>query len=133
MTPVSRRGASAPASHPRLIEFWARSMGSPLRLGVVVYPARTGDLERADAAWLAVREEFRATDQAMSRFSDTSDVTRLNRSVGAPEPVALPSRLRQALATSERARRLTEGRFDPRVLVDLERLGDRGAPVTKGN
>lgn len=106
-------------------------MGSPLRLSLVVDPARTGARERADEAWSAVRDEFRASDEAMSRFADTSEITWLNRRAGRGEPVTLSRRLRQALVTSERARRQTDGRFDPRVLRDLERLGDRGAAIDR--
>jgi thiamine biosynthesis lipoprotein len=129
VTFVGGTRTAAPNGRPRLIDFEARSMGSPLRLSLVVDPARTGERERADEAWSAVRDEFRASDAAMSRFSETSEITRLNRRAGRGEPVALSRRLRQALVTSERARRLTDGRFDPRVLVDLERLGDRGAGI----
>jgi thiamine biosynthesis lipoprotein len=41
----------------------------------------------------------------------------------------LSGRLRIALAAAERARRLTDGRFEPRVLVALDRVGYRGAPL----
>ena len=65
----------------------------------------------------------------MSRFRETSELTALNRragtvAVGRPSP-----RLRRALVAADRARRVTGGRFDPRVLVDLDRLGYRGAAL----
>jgi thiamine biosynthesis lipoprotein len=65
----------------------------------------------------------------MSRFRSSSEVTRLNRTAGRREAIAVSGRLRRALTVSDRARRLTEGRFEPRVLRDLERLGDRGADL----
>jgi len=129
MTLAAVAHTSLPVGHPRLVDFEARAMGSPLRLSLVIDPARTGDVERATEAWLAVRTEFRESDAAMSRFSDTSELTSLNRRIRLAEPVALSRRLRQALVTCDRARRLSDGRFDPRVLLDLERLGDRGAPL----
>jgi thiamine biosynthesis lipoprotein len=50
------------------------------------------------------------------------------------EPVFVPSRqLANALVVADRARRMTGGRFDARVLVDLERLGAAGvAQGTRG-
>ena len=65
----------------------------------------------------------------MSRFRETSELTALNRragsfAVGRPSP-----RLRRALVSADRAWRITGGRFDPRVLVDLDRLGYRGAAL----
>ncbi len=113
----------------RLLRFEARAMGSPLRLSVVLAGRRPRDADVASSAWLAVRREFEASDRAMSRFIDTSEITRLNRQAGSGGPIALSRRLRRALTTSDRARRITQGRFDPRVLTDLERLGDRGAPL----
>ncbi len=119
------------SSDRRLARFETRSMGSPLRLSVVVSggETRAHDAVLAARAWLHVRREFEACDRAMSRFLDTSEITRLNRQAGAHGPVVVSQRLRRALTTSDRAHRLTDGRFDPRVLRDLERLGDRGAPV----
>jgi thiamine biosynthesis lipoprotein len=69
---------------------------------------------------------FAAVDTAMSRFRDDSEITRLHRARG---PVAGLSRyLMVALSLADRARRMTHGRFDPRVLADLERLGFVGVP-----
>jgi thiamine biosynthesis lipoprotein len=107
-------------------------MGSPLRLQVVsgVAVGRPADGGRAhgapagsavDAAWAAVVEEFEATEQALSRFRATSEVHALRRSGGR---AGTPSRrLLAALVAADRARRLTSGRFDPRIVADLERLG----------
>lgn len=116
-------------------------MGSPLRLAVSV-PTETepagrgpepadGYAARIDAAevWTAVRDEFEASETAMSRFRDDSEITRLNRAAGIGPAFRVSARLRRALSASDRAHRLTAGRFDPRVLGDLDRLGDEGAPI----
>jgi thiamine biosynthesis lipoprotein len=116
--------------HPRRhLAFESRAMGSPLRLSMVLASDTPDILDTATSAWLAVRNEFEACELAMSRFVDTSEVSELNRQAGAGGSIAVSRRLRQALAISDRARRLTRGRFDPRVLRDLERLGDRGATL----
>ena len=65
----------------------------------------------------------------MSRFRDDSELTRLNRSAGTGTAVPISTRLRRALVAADRARRITGGRFDPRVLADLDRLGYRGASL----
>jgi thiamine biosynthesis lipoprotein len=100
-------------------------MGSPLRL-TLVGPV---DGASAGAIWAAVRTEFEAAEAAMSRFRDASDLTVANRAAGDRRWVAVDPRLRRALVVADRAGRLTDGRFDPRVIGDLERLGYRGAPI----
>lgn len=114
-----------------LLGFEARAMGSPLRL--IVSGGDRGPVDVAAAAWAAVRDEFEACETAMSRFRQTSEITELNRMspAGMAGPVSV--RLRHALVACDRARRLTGGRFDPRVLLDLERLGDPGAPTDRTN
>ena len=97
-------------------------MGSPLRLTVPELP------ELPDA-WQLVVDEFEAAEAALSRFRDSSELTRLNRRAGSGQAGVMSTRLRIALVAAERARRVTEGRFDPRVLDDLDRLGYRGAPL----
>ena len=100
-----------------------RSLGSPLRL--VVAPG--ADSRVIDQAWAAIGEVFADVDRAMSRFSETSEISRLHRARG---PVAGVSReLVRALVAADRARRVTNGRFDARVVCDLERLGAPGVPV----
>ena len=106
----------------RLDAFDGRAMGSPLKLSVVGVPAGT-----AAAAWREVVQEFEAAEQAMSRFRDTSDLTLVNRAAGSGGCVPVDRRLGLALAAADRAGRLTDGRFDARVLGDLERLGYAGA------
>jgi Membrane-associated lipoprotein involved in thiamine biosynthesis len=101
-------------------------MGSPLRLvfgGEATHPAD------ADRHWQAVVDEFELAEAAMSRFRDMSELTALNRAASADD-VAHPSvRLRRALTAADRAHRITGGRFDPRVLMDLDRLGYQGAAL----
>jgi thiamine biosynthesis lipoprotein len=82
-----------------------------------------------EVAWSAVSETFEAAEAAMSRFRETSDLTTINRSAGTGRMVPVDRRLIRALVAADRAGRLTGGRFDARVLGDLERLGYRGVPV----
>lgn len=104
-------------------------MGSPLRLTL----AGSRDPARA---WDAVTDEFRAAEAAMTRFSPSSGLTRLNATAGAGALVPVDRRLGHAVATCDRAARVTGGRFDARIVVDLERLGDDGvlqrAPHARG-
>ena len=101
-------------------------MGSPLRLTIGAGRTRTGDAGRW---WEVVTEEFEAAEAAMSRVRDDSELTALNRTAGSGVALRASVRLRRALVASDRARRITDGRFDPRVLVSLDRLGYRGAPL----
>jgi thiamine biosynthesis lipoprotein len=107
--------------------FERRAMGSPLRFVVVA-----GDEMTAQRAWAAVDAEIEAVEQALSRYRETSDLTQLNRAAGRTAGlarwVAVDPRLRRALVAADRAFRQTRGRFDPRVLADLERLGSVGVP-----
>lgn len=90
-------------------------MASPLRLRAIATPALL------DAAWAAVVAEFEACEQALSRFRPASEIEVARRAGGR---AAAPSRrLVSALTIADRARRVTGGRFDPRVIRDLERLG----------
>lgn len=116
--------AGAPVTH-----FESRAMGSPLRLTLGGAGTRA---DEAAALWRAVIDEFEAAEEAMSRFRDTSEVTSLNRGAGAGIAARTSRRLRQALVAADRAHRTTGGRFDPRVLADLDRLGYRGAPLDDG-
>ncbi len=121
--------------------FERRAMGSPLRLTVVdpagaPDPTRSGGtsarasaVAAAELAWELVSDEFEAAEQAMSRFRDTSDLTMVDRAAGSGRPIAVDRRLVRALVASDRAGRLTDGRFDARIVTDLERLGYRGADL----
>ena len=116
--------APTPSAAGRLRTFSGRALGSPLRLTV----GGAGPAE-ARSAWAAVTAEMAEVDAALSRFRDDSELTALNRLAGTGAQVLVGGRLRTALAVMERARRVTAGRFDPRVLADLERLGERGAAL----
>ncbi len=105
-------------------------MASPLRLTACEPASGPSDWEQAvDVAWSAVRAEFEAVETEMSRFRELSDLMRLNRMAGTGRPARIPRRLERALIAADRARRVTDGRFDPRVLRDLDRLGYPGAPL----
>lgn len=100
-------------------------MGSPLRFSVVGLAAPA-----ARRAWSVVVQDMERTEAALSRFRAESDLSRLNATAGSAEWVAASPRLYAMLATSERSRRLTDGRFDPRVISVLEELGERaGVPL----
>jgi thiamine biosynthesis lipoprotein len=96
-------------------------MGSPLRLTAVG--------SDAEPAWLDVVEEFADSDLALSRFRDDAELVALDRAAGTGGEVRVTRRLERAIVAAERARRLTGGRFEPRILGDLERLGERGADL----
>ena len=98
-----------------------RALGSPLRLTM---RDRDGSV---DEVWTAVQDVFAQVDRAMSRFRDDSELTLLARH--APAPMLGVSRmLVRALCAADRARRLTDGRFEPRIVSDLERIGYAAAP-----
>lgn len=103
-------------------------MGSPLRLTlgrlIAGWDARDGR-----SAWDGVVASFEASEDAMSRFRETSELTAFNRVAGRSVAGRPSPRLRRALVAADRARRVTRGRFDPTVLVELDRLGYRGAPL----
>jgi len=96
-------------------------MGSPLRLMVVG--------SRADDAWTEVVDEFARADLALSRFRDDAELVALDRHAGTGVAIRVGRRLEQAVVVADRARRVTSGRFDPRILGDLEALGEHGADI----
>ena len=108
--------------------FEGRAMASPISL-TVVPPALDADPGAGTWAWDAVVDEFAACDVAMSRFRDDSEVTGLDRASLRGEAVTVGRRLRIAIATCDRAHRVTSGRFDPRVLAQLDGWGYRGASL----
>ena len=106
-------------------------MGSPLRFALVGATAA-----EARRAWAIVDTEIEAAEEALSRYRETSDLTRANRAAGREAGLArwidVDRRLRRALVAADRAGRRTAGRFDARVLADLERLGSVGVAQTLG-
>jgi thiamine biosynthesis lipoprotein len=103
-------------------------MGSPLRL-TVCPDARIATDDAPALAWAEVVDEFERSEDAMSRFRNASELTELNRAAGSGREVVVGRRLERAIVAADRATRVTGGRFDPRVLADLDRLGYRGAPL----
>lgn len=107
-----------------------RALGSRLRLTAAAGTSPDG----LDAAWAAADAIFDEVDRSMSRFRDDSELTLLNRrlarragAAALTAPAWIPSRsLAAALVVADRARRMTGGRFDARVVEDLDRLGAAG-------
>ncbi len=126
-TETEAAGATADASDGAA-RFERRAMGSPLRLTIAGV-----DAGRATAGWERVSSAIEEIEQALSRFRPTSDLVRLNDAAGDPAGVAVHPRLVAALVAAERARRMTAGAFDPRILRDLERLGYVGVSSPIGS
>jgi len=75
---------------------------------------------------------FRTVEQACTRFDPQSPLMRAN--ARPTEAHRLPHVCFEALREAARAYRLTDGRFDPRVLGDLLELGyDRSLPFADGD
>jgi FAD:protein FMN transferase len=110
--------------------FEGRAMASSIAL-TIIHPGPLG-ATLADRAWSAVRDEFEASEVALSRFREDSEVTRLARASLLHEPMAIGRRLAIAVHACDRAHRQTEGRFDPRVIGQLEAWGYRGASIGVG-
>ena len=104
-------------------------MGSPLRLTLGADAGVSGVVVDGRRAWDSVVASFEVSEDAMSRFRETSEITVFNRFAGRSFGGRPSDRLRRALSAADRAWRVTGGRFDPSVLVDLDRLGYRGAPL----
>lgn len=91
-------------------------MGTQTRLGVVTDNPKAGE-----AALVRAAEELAATEQELSRFIQTSELSRLNRSGAA----VAGERLWTALTTAIDAYEWSDGLLDPRVIAHLERFGYR--------
>ncbi len=100
--------------------FSARSMGSPLRLQVAAGASAPEHL------WEQVCSEFASVEAELSCYRADSALSQLNATAGSGRWLPASARLEQFLTMAERARRKTAGRFDPRVLADLVRLGQPG-------
>jgi thiamine biosynthesis lipoprotein len=82
----------------------------------------------ADAAWELVAGTFEEAERQLTRFDGDSPLSQLNRSVG--RTARVPPMLARALGVSWRAFRVSNGRFDPRVVGALEAAGERaGVPL----
>ena len=125
---VSEPSPVAGGTQP-VASFAGRALGSSVALHVrppLGAPQSDGDAARA---WDRVTAELAAVDRALSRFRDDSELMALNRVAGVPGEQRVSWRLRTAIAAVHRAARLTEGRFDARVLGALERIGEHGASL----
>ena len=87
-------------------------------------PGRVAERAGADAVTQAVDgalQVFADVDRTCTRFDPTSDLMRANRA--GDEWTRVDLRCHDAIAEAFAAYRRTGGRFDPRVLDDLTRLG----------
>lgn len=103
-----------------LHRFAGRSMGSRLVLQVAGTSATA-----AEVAWVRASADMAASDAALSRFRAGSDLSQLNGIAGSGQLREVDPRLRIMLTVARRAQRQTGGRFDPRTVEVLERLGER--------
>ena len=103
---------------PRLQTVAFRAMGTICAACAAVEPGAMAD-ERV--ALDDARREIALCEQALSRFDERSDLSRLNG--GAGEWVAIGPRLVDALTAALRARADTRGRFDPTILPALAASG----------
>ena len=109
----------------RLLKLSARSwedriMGTDARLVVV-----TDDPADGHRALVRAAGDLQATEKALSRFWDHSDLSRLNRSGTA----VAGERLLNAFRESVRAYEWSGGLLDPRVILPLETFGyGKGVP-----
>jgi len=94
-------------------------MGTEARLEVV-----TDDAEVGEEALVRAAEDLAATERALSRFREDSDLSRLNRS-GVAEPPG--ERLSMAIEKAIDAYEWSGGLLDPRVIDPLERFGYQGS------
>jgi len=116
------------AVHEAARRFESRAMASPLALTTVVTRGDQDDAT-AKASWRAVVDEFALAEGALSRFRGDSEVSALNRASLRGEAIAVGRRLSVAAHACDRALRLTGGRFDPRIIGQLEAWGYRGADL----
>jgi FAD:protein FMN transferase len=102
----------------RLLRRSFHAMGTSCSVWVTAGP---GEARRARRALEAAEEEIDACEHELSRFRESSDLSRLNREAGKWTRVG--RRLLAALEAALRARENSEGRFDPTILRALEAAG----------
>ncbi len=71
------------------------------------------DPDRARRALEAVRDGLARVDSLMSTYRESSDISRVNRSAGEPEPVSVDTSIVTVLRGSRHIARLSGGRLDP--------------------
>ena len=106
------------------LEFESRAMGSPLRFQLA--PGDEDEPPEDGQMWAEVTAEFEAAEAELSCYRSDSALSRLNETAGRGGWWPASRRLYRFLAMAERAWRRSGGRFDPRVLGDLVRLGHPG-------
>ncbi len=106
--------------------FAGRAMASGLSLTVLTHVGPTG-ARQAKRAWSKVIAEFESSEASLSRFRETSAVTALNRASLRGIAMRVDRRLAVAVHAADRAHRLTDGQFDPRVVGQLDGWGYAGA------
>jgi FAD:protein FMN transferase len=122
-SPVLLHGAGIHIN-PELVERF-RAMACDITLRVV------GPSGSAGSALSEAQAVFHAVERACTRFNPASPLMRINADPDAWHQV--PDELYDALVEAFAAHRVTEGRFDPRVLRTLEELGyDRSLPFAAG-
>jgi FAD:protein FMN transferase len=91
-----------------------------------------GSSSGAGSAMSEAQAVFHAVERACTRFNPASPLMLMNADPDAWHQV--PTELYDALVEAFAAYRVTEGRFDPRVLRTLENLGyDRSLPFAAGD
>jgi len=117
----------SPDVTPVEVSAHSRAMASSVTIRILPRADRAA-VERALAHALTVFDDVEAS---CTRFVPTSPLMRANAAPDCWHKVPLPCF--HALAEAYRAYLLTQGRFDPRVLGDLTRLGyDRSLPFGSG-
>jgi thiamine biosynthesis lipoprotein len=101
-----------------LVRQQLRAMGTEC---VVAVTASRGDRAPALRALAAARTEIEACERVLTRFDARSDLSRMNARAG--DWVEVDPRLAGALRAALQARRDTDGRFDPTILLALEAAG----------
>lgn len=98
---------------------------------VAVHGRVTGDGAPVDPAVARALDVFRVVEETCTRFDPSSPLMTVNARPGAWHTV--PPVLFDAVRAAHAAYERTGGRFDPRVLTDLVRLGyDRSLPFADG-
>lgn len=106
------------ARHYILVEDAQRIMATQVSIHMAVPP---GEESAARAAIAACMDWMREVDRRLTRFSEDSDLSQLNRAAGRWQHVSpmLLTVVRAAISASE----ASHGLFDPTLLPELERLG----------
>jgi FAD:protein FMN transferase len=104
--PPLRHSATPPL---RLIERWSWAMGQPVHLQLFA-----ASEDQGYAACEQAFAELRVAEDHLSRFSDSSDLSEVNRQAGR-KPVRVGPDLAAVLARSLDFQRLTAGAFNPAV------------------